>query len=339
VSHDPHTELDARVFDSVLLHGGAEARKELGRQIAVLLRDPETPQGERESVVVTLLRLASDPIFEVRQFLAQQLRDLRDLAPDILFTIIADDDEIALPFIAGAAALDATAMMAVLKVGDRRRRIAVAHRGDIPPRCVACIIANAEWQVVAALLDNRAWEPTGEEYRRLFARLGAQPEIVERLLIRPGLPLEIRIIEARHAARNVSKFLGRTGLTPERDPEEAIADAEEEAMLRVMTAAPEGELDRVLPFLVQKKLLTPMLLLKAAAVGAMAIVDRILAQLSGMPLQRTRALIYGRGPVSLKAVFKRCGLPASCLAVSAGRATNGGRCHRMTSACGWSKPS
>jgi uncharacterized protein (DUF2336 family) len=313
VNHEPYTELDARVFDSVLLQGGAEARKELGRQIAALLRDPDQRPGDREAVVPTLLKLAGDPVFEVRQFLAQQVLGFDDLDTGVMFTIIADDDEIALPFIAGSAALDAAAMLAVLKVGDRQRQIAIAQRFDIAPRCVALIIANAEWQVVAALLDNHAWEPTGDEYRRIFARLGAHPEIIERLLSRPRLPLEIRILEARRAAGSIHRFLGRTGLAPDREPDEAIAQAEDEAMLRVMASAQEGEVDRVLPILIEKKLLTPMLLLKAAAVGAMTIVDRILAQLAGMPLRRTQALIYRRNAGSLKAVFNRCSLPRSCL--------------------------
>ena len=45
VSDDKDTDLDARVFDGVLLQGGAEARKELGRQIAALLLDPEHAAG------------------------------------------------------------------------------------------------------------------------------------------------------------------------------------------------------------------------------------------------------------------------------------------------------
>ena len=313
MSDDKGADLHARAFDGVLLRGGTEARKELGRQIAALLLDPKTRADEREEVMPTLLRLAGDPVFEVRHFLAQQLRDVVPLHRDVLFTIVADDDEIALPFVAGTPALDAPRMLAVLKVGDTARRVQVAQRPDIAPQCVAFIVAHAEWPVAAALLDNVAYELSGNEYRKLFVRLGNEQEIIERLLSRSALPLEIRIFEARRASRRIHMFLDRTGLVTAHGPDDVIADAEDAAMLRVMAGAEESELDRVLPFLLDKKMLTPMLLLKAAAVGAMGIVDRVLAQLAGMPLQRVQALIYGRGSVSLGAVFKRSGLPESCL--------------------------
>lgn len=313
MSEDNDTDLDARVFDGILLQGGAEARKELGRQIAALLLDPDTRPGEREAVIPTLLRLAGDPVFEVRHFLALCLREVTPLHPDILFAIVAGDDDIALPFIAATPAMDAPRMLAVLKVGDTPRRAQIAQRPDVSPQCVAFIVAAAEWQVAAALLDNVAYEPSRDEYRRLFTRLGGQPEVIERLLARPGLPLEIRILESRRASRRINRFLDEAGLVTARDPDEIVADAEDSAMLRIMADADDGELDRVLPFLLDKKLLTPMLLLKAAAVGAMRLVDRVLAQLAGMPLRRVQALIYGRGAPSVRAVFNRSGLPETCL--------------------------
>jgi uncharacterized protein (DUF2336 family) len=312
VSEDRGTVLDARVFDSVLLQGGAEARKELGRQIAMLLRDPASRADEREAVTPTLLRLAGDPVFEVRHTVAQHVSDLDSLHVDVLFTIVADDDRIALPFLAVTPALDSLRMLAVLRVGDTARRIQIAQRPDISRQCAAFIVADAEWQVAAALLDNAAYEPASDEYKRLFVRLGAQPEIIERLLSRPGLPLEIRILEARQASRRIHAFLDKAGLASSSEQDD-LADAEDSAMLRVMVGAPDKELDRVLPFLLDRKLLTPMLVMKAAAVGAMAVVDRVLAQLAGMPLGRVQALIYGRGSISLRAVFNRCGLPESCM--------------------------
>ncbi len=200
------TELDARVFDNVLLQGGAEARKELGRQIAALLRDPNATAGEREAVVPTLLKLAGDPVFEVRHHLAQQICGLNPFPADIFFTIVADDDAIALPFLAAAAALDTPRKLAVLKVGDVARRAQIAQRPDITAQCVELILADAEWPVAAALLDNAAYALSGDDYRRLFGRFADQPEITVRLLGRDDLPLEIRILEARRTANRVHRM-------------------------------------------------------------------------------------------------------------------------------------
>jgi uncharacterized protein (DUF2336 family) len=135
---------------------------------------------------------------------------------------------------------------------------------------------------------------------------------VERLLAREDIPLDIRILEAKRASDRIQHYLDTSTLMTEDDAGRLMAAAEETATLRVLAEAHEAELDRVLPFLLRKKLLTSSLILRAAIVGEMRFVDRALSQLSGIPLQRVQGLLYQRGSPNFRAVFNRCGLPAGC---------------------------
>src|SRR5688500_7433287 len=107
------------------MRGGADARKELARQLAKRLAEGERASSVREICGASLLERATDPVMEVRQSVAQYLSLTAPLEPALLSTIIADEEEIALPFLAGSPALDLPMMLAVLKAGDELRQIQV----------------------------------------------------------------------------------------------------------------------------------------------------------------------------------------------------------------------
>ena len=90
--------LDVSVFTGVLDIGDVDARMTLTRQLVALIADPATHRIEREQVTPVLLKLSVDPSVEVRRVLAEELALEPLLHPDVAFSIIADIDEIALPF-------------------------------------------------------------------------------------------------------------------------------------------------------------------------------------------------------------------------------------------------
>lgn len=307
-NHPP--SLDTRVFDDVLLQGGADARKELARQLGDLLRDVGTPATERDAVIPSLLKLSSDPVFEVRQALAQYLATVPALHADVVFSIVADEDEVSLPFVASAVSIDGGRMAAILKVGDVSRQSQIATRVDVTPECKGMILKSCDWPVCAALLDNETFEPRDGEYRMLYTRFSDVSEITDRLIDRSDLPLEIRILHAKRTSGKMHRYLSQSGVPIATPPSEVVADAEETAILTVLACASEEELDRAIPFLLNKNLLTASIVLRAAAVGEMRIVTRAIAQLSRVPHRRIEALLFGRGSMGVRSALGRTGLSA-----------------------------
>jgi uncharacterized protein (DUF2336 family) len=108
-------------------------------ELAAFLADPATPEVERRAVVPAVLKLAGFPDEGLRRELAARLSQASALHADIVFTLAAAEDEIALPFLAATRALDAWRMLAILQVGDTARRIMLANRRDIHPEAVAAI--------------------------------------------------------------------------------------------------------------------------------------------------------------------------------------------------------
>ncbi len=306
-----NASLDTTVFDTVIDSGDAGLRFQLADQLATLTLDPAAPAAEKKLIVPALLKLAVDPVSDIRQLLAERLAKADDLHADLVFAIIADSDDIALPFLAETMALDHWRMLAVVQVGDTARQMVIAQRGDLSAEVIAHIAGHADQSICALLLDNPDAQLAADDCRRLYVRFRDCPEIVERLLERADLPLEVRILQAKRAANRIHTLMAERGWIPANDAEAIVVDAEETTLLKILETARSVELDRLIPFLCAKQMLTTSIILRAALRGRMGIVERALAYLTSNSLPRVRQKIASHGIMGLKSLISSSGLPAT----------------------------
>jgi uncharacterized protein (DUF2336 family) len=309
--------LDIAVFDAVLECGQSEARMALGRQLASLLADPETPSVEKNQVVPVLLKLATDLDRQVRSVLAEELSTCTELHQDMIFAIIADEDEIALPFLRTTPALNAWHMQAILRVGDDARQRAVALRYDISADAVSFIVRAGGPLAVAAMLQNPKAKLKPADLSQLYGRLSNAPEVVDVLLERADLPLEIRITQAKRAAVRMRQLMAERGWMAANDATDLVADAEENAVLQVLVQAPAIERAQAMNFLSGQNILTPSLIIRAACMGETKVLSAALAHLSGQQFERVHTLLETRGALGVRSILNRSMLPTGCHAIIA----------------------
>jgi uncharacterized protein (DUF2336 family) len=307
--------LDVTVFDAVIEEGDIVACRQLAAELAAFLADPAAPAAERNAVVPAVLKLAGLQDFALRRELGARLAWCPALHADIVFALAADDDEIALPFLANALALDSWRMLAILQVGDENRQMTIAGRGDIHPEAVTAVADRGHPKAVAALLDNPDCRIRASDFRRIYERFADDDAILDRLLERTDFPPELRILHARQAAGRVQSQLAERGWLAPQVAEMFLAEAEEAAVLRILDASDPRHLERLIAFLSAKDMLHASLILRAACRGRMAIVERAIAWLSSVPRKRVEGLMAGHGSVALKAVFGAAGLPAASFPV------------------------
>ena len=309
---EPKPGLDTTIFLDVIENGDAMARTRLALQLAGLMCAEDSSKADVAQVVPVVLKLSVDPEKEVRRTLANGLAGLVNLHADILFSIIADDDDVALPFLAATPALNPWHMLAVLRVGDAARQQTVVLRSDFSSEAMAHVVKSAPLEVCLRLFENPALHLDDRAYHGLYTRFGQIPEMLELLLARPNLPLDIRILQAKRASNRMQQLMAERGWMNDNEACELVADAEETAILRILVEANNDELARAIPFLVSKKMLTPSIILRAAAIGEMKMVQWSLAHLAGVSLARAHDLMLGRGFMGLKSLHGKSGLPQSC---------------------------
>lgn len=312
VKHDVESCLDTSIFDAVIERGSSEARRQLAEQLSGLLADATAPDTEKKAVIPSLIKLAVDPVADIRRLLATRLAPVGGLDADLVFAIIADGDDIALPFLADTRALDSWRMLAIVQVGDAARQMVLAQRTDLPREVVSHIAGHGDETVCACLLDNPHARLTPDDCRRLYVRFRDCPEVVERLLDRADLPLEVRILQAKRAANRVHTLMAERGWIPANDAEAIVVDAEETTLLKILETAETVELDRVIPFLCAKEMLTTSIILRAACRGRMAIVERALAHLASTSVARVRQKLASHGARGLQSLIAAGGLPPQC---------------------------
>ena len=304
--------LDDRIFMTVIAEGDTDQRMALATQLADFVASPETPEMEREQSVPALLKLAADPVFRVREILAEKLVDVPWLNADLLFAIIADDDEIALPFLAETPALGHWHMLAVLRVGDDARRATVALRPDISSEAVDYIIESLPLAVNALMLENENLILTADQYRALYDRFGETREVLDILLERADLPLDIRIGHARLAASRMQQLVVERGWLPANGAVEMVTEAEELAVLNILTGTAQEQRGDLINRLVDDELITPSLIVRAACTGATDLVADILASLAGVPAKRALDAMFVKPAGTFRSLHAKAGLPQSC---------------------------
>lgn len=304
--------LDDRVFMEVIHAGDSAQRIELATQLAAFLGREDAPQKEREQVIPAVLKLSTDPVVEVREALSRGLVGHATLNADVLFSIVSDDDEIALPFLSLTPALTHWHMLAVLRVGDEARQAAVAMRPDVSREAVDYIVQSLPLAINVLLFDNEAIAFTPEQFRLLYDRFGEAQEMLDCLLARDDLPLDLRITHARRAAARMQQLIIERGWVPANDAVELVADAEETAILNILTGAGADRLSRVVAFLVDGEMLTPSIIVRAACLGAMDVVAQALANLAGVSVKRATDMMQGKSKSAFRSLHAKSGLPQAC---------------------------
>lgn len=317
---EPEAGLDVEILEAVLECGQSEARQALARQLAALVADPDTSAKERDQVISVMLKLSTDVDRDVREVLADELSSVKNLHQDMIFSVIADEDDIALPFLAITPALNSWHMQAILRVGDDARQKTIAARPDISADAVSFIVRAGSIVVVTAMLNNRKVKLKPAELQQIYARLGQSGDVVELLLSRANLPLEIRIKQARRSAVRMRQLMAERGWMPANDANDLVADAEEGAVLQVLKLAHAAERVEGIQFLAAQNMLTPSLIVRAACLGDMEIVAVALGHLSGQQAERVQALMLARGGSGIRSILNRSMLPAGCHTIIASSA-------------------
>lgn len=303
--------LDVSIFDMIIETGDVQARLQLAVELAGLIKDVAAPEHERACVVPSVLKLAADPVKDVRRVIAETLVATKDLHGDILFSIIADDDDIALPFLASTPSLDHWKMRSIARVGDAARQVTLARRPDLDDDVIKEIATQADLSACLALFDNEHCTLSDRNCRILYARFGRVQEIIDRLLALSTLPLDIRILQAKRASNQVHQLMAERGWVPANDAADMVADAEERAILQILDSANDAELPPLIRFMTSRNMLTASIIMRSACAGNMRIVAMAMAHLANMSAAKAQDSLSG-GASAFASLYRSAGLPATC---------------------------
>jgi uncharacterized protein (DUF2336 family) len=266
---------------------------------------------DREAAQDIIRVLAADATELVRRALAVTLKASPLLPRDTALKLARDVETVALPVVNWSPVFTDDDLAEIVRAGSAAKQTAVASRERLSP-VVTEVIAEvgAEAAVkIACANDNAAFSERALD--KVVDRFAASEEVTRALAFRAVLPVSIseRLVKlVSDAVRE--QLVARHSLRPETAIELAAATRERATVDLVEQAAVTTDMAQFVAHLARNRRLTPSLLLRALGRGQMAFFEHAVAELAGVAHQRTWLMIHDAGPLGLRAIYDRAGLPS-----------------------------
>lgn len=234
-----------------------------------------------------------------------------DLIPrDVARRLAADIESIALLIINHCPAFTDDDLIEIIRAGSSVRQIAVAGRPRVARDVATAISGDGCKDAVRTLASNDNADISESALGIVVDRFGTEADVVTALAYRQVLPPGVteRLIEvATDAVRE--HLVSRHALAPETAIRLAQFTRERATVDLIEEAASAPDLQQFMRQLNARRVLSASLLLRALARGRMSIFENGLAELAGAPHARAWLMIHDAGPLGLKAIYDRAGLP------------------------------
>lgn len=266
--------------------------------------------ADREAAQKIIRVMANDSAVLVRRALAVTLKS-SDLVPRDVARLLAEDvDSIALAIIGSSPVFTDDDLIEIVKAGSAVRQVAVAARPRVSRDVADVLSADGCEQAVRTLASNDNADMSESAMGRVIDRFGSAPEVVAALAYRQVLPLDIteRLLSlASEAVRH--HLVMRHAVAPETAIRLSTFARERATVDLIDQAATTADIATFVSQLNSRRALTGSLLLRALARGQMTLFEHGLAELASTPHERAWLMVHDAGPLGLKAIYDRAGLP------------------------------
>lgn len=301
------TDLD---LHRLIKSGDDDERATAAHKLCRTIDRADLSSTDREAAEKILRVLAGDVAEMVRRALAVTLKSSDLLPRDVARRLARDVDTVAMPIIGFSPAFTDEDLIEIVRGGSSARQVAVASRPKVSRDVADVIASDAGELAVRALAANDNADLSERSMGRALERFGQAPELVAAMAYRRVLPMAITeklIGLASDAVRE--HLLTRHALAPETAIQLAQFTRERATVDLIDQAGGSTDLPTFVATLNARKALSASLLLRGLARGQMAFFEQGLSELAGVAHDRAWLMIHDAGPLGLKAIYDRAGLP------------------------------
>lgn len=287
-----------------------DERAEAAHKLCRNMERADLNEDDRAAAQKILRLLANDAAELVRRAMAVTLK-ASDLIPnDVARKLAGDLDSIALPIIASSPAFSDEDLIEIVRAGSVVRQVAVAGRARVS-RDVATVLAEEGCeQAVRTVAANDNADLSEAALATAVDRFAEAPEVLTALAYRQVLPLGVTERLIQLASDAVREYLiSHHAVAPETAIRLAQYARERTTVDLVDQAAVSADLAAFMAHLNARRVLNASLLLRGLARGHMAMFEYGLAELANTPHHRAWLMVHDAGPLGLKAIYDRAGLP------------------------------
>ncbi|WP_372786929.1 DUF2336 domain-containing protein [Phenylobacterium sp.] len=266
---------------------------------------------DRETAAEILRVMAADAAELVRKALAVTLKDSPLVPRDVALKLARDVESIALPMLNCSPVFTDDDLAEIVRLGGPVRQLAIARRPMLSRTVTGAIAEHGGERAVAAACANDNADFAEAALQEVLVRFDKHDKILTAVAYRKVLPLSVsEKLVALVGDQVRDHLIAHHGVAAETALTVAIGAAERATVDLVDQAGRTADVRGFVSHLVSSQRLSASLLLRALANGHMTFFEWGVAELAGVPHHRTWLMIHDAGPLGLRAIYERAGLPA-----------------------------
>ncbi len=273
--------------------------------------DEETLNPEEREIAREILRvLAADAAELVRRSLAVTLKASTLMPRDVALKLANDVESVATPMLSFSPVFTDEDLVEIIRFSGPVRQIAIAKRASLTETVTSAIVEHGSEGAVGAACanDNAAFAETS--LQRAISRFASSQDVLAAVAYRKVLPLSVSERLVNMVSDSVRDHLvNNHALEPETALQIAVGARERATIDLVDQAGRTADVERFVTHLNEQGRLNASLLLRSLAHGHMTFFEWGLAELAKVPHHRTWLMIHDAGPLGLRAIYERAGLP------------------------------
>jgi len=198
----------------------------------------------------------------------------------------------------------------IVRIGGPIRQVAIANRPMVSEKVSATIVEHGVEKAVEAVCANDNAHFADATLKQVVDRFAKSEAVLAAVAYRRALPLAVTeklITLVSDQLRD--HLINHQALSPETAIEIALGGRERATIDLVDQAGRSPDLKSFVAQLHVAGRLTASLLLRTLANGHMSFFEWGMAELAGVPHHRTWLMVHDAGPLGLRAIYERAGLP------------------------------
>jgi uncharacterized protein (DUF2336 family) len=274
--------------------------------------DDSSLSAEDRALAAEILRvMASDAAELVRRALAVTLKKSPLLPRDVALKLARDVESVALPVLSFSPVFTDEDLVEIIRLGGPVRQAAVAKRPKLSSKVADSLAAEGTERAVVTACANEAAQFSEGGLQKVIERFEASERVLASVAYRQTLPLAVTEKLITLVSDQVREhMIHRHALTPESALRLALGASERASVDLVEEAGRAADMKSFVAHLRGENRLTASLMLRALVHGQMTFFEWGIAELAGVPHHRTWLMIHDAGPLGLRAIYERAGLPA-----------------------------
>ncbi len=280
------------------------------RKICRRMEETDLPADERAAAERILELIMRDSAELVRRAMAVTLRQSKNLPHKVAMQLAADVESVATPVLLSSPVLGEDDLVALVKASTSAKRCAIAARKDVPTPVVEELIDSGDEKAVGIAASNDGADFDQSSYEKAFASFCENRGVMDAFVARSHLPLDVTEKLISHISDEAMKRLVSQHALPPQVAVELSESARERATIDLVEQA--GLAHDATHFVQQLRMngrLTPSIILRAMLRGHITFVEHAFAELAGVTHQRAWLLVHDAGPLGLRAIYDRTGMP------------------------------